>query len=66
MNECMWHVCVHLCVCCTCRQRRELSVCCYSVSANQVVLVVWIALYMAGYSDYLTGFCEPLLPQMSH
>ena len=38
----------------------------FAVNANQVVLVVWMALYMVGYSDYLTGFCEPLLPQMSH
>ena len=38
----------------------------FAVNANQVVLVVWMALYMVGYSDYLTGFCEPLLPQMLH
>ena len=55
-------MCVCICVCVVDRERSWV----FAVSANQVVLVVWIALYMAGYSDYLTGFCEPLLPQMSH
>ena len=30
------------------------------VSTAQVV--VWMAMYLTGYSDYLTSFCEPLLP----
>ena len=28
--------------------------------ASTAVVVVWTAMYLTGYTDYLTGFCEPL------
>ena len=32
------------------------------VFASTAVEVVWMAGHLTSYSDYLTGFCEPLLP----
>ena len=44
------------CVCVYSRQGRELGV------ASTAPAVVWMAVYLFGYSDYLTGFHEPLSP----
>ena len=58
-------VCEYICVCvcvCVC-----VNVCVFGVKgscvfASTVLVEVWIAVYLTGYSDYLTGFREPLLP----
>ena len=35
--------------------------------ASTVLVVVWTAMFQAGYSDYVTGFHEPLSPSyISH
>ena len=56
-------VCVHACVGVHVRTRwgRELGVFEYC-SSTVVVLVAWTAVYLTGYSDYLTGFHQPFLP----
>ena len=30
--------------------------------SSTAVEAVWMAVHLTSYSDYLTGFCEPLLP----
>ena len=30
--------------------------------ASTALVVVWMAMYLTSYCDYLTGFHEPLLP----
>ena len=54
---CVWmhHVCVCMCVC-------VLGVARSWMFASTALVVEWTAMYMTDYSDYLTGFCEPLLP----
>ena len=51
---------VHMCVCVPDREESR-------VFANRGVdsgsnVIVWMMVYLTGYSDYLTGFCEPLSP----
>ena len=50
-----------MCVCvCACALDEEGSL----AFASKALVVVWTAMpyiYLTGYSDYLTGFCEPLL-----
>ena len=50
---CVWHVCV-----CVCVLGREGS----WVFASTALVVVWTAMYLTSYSDYLTGFHEPPSP----
>ena len=45
--ECVWHVCV--CVCVLGGERSW-------VFASSALVVVWTAMYLTGYTDYLTGF----------
>ena len=52
-------VCAHAFVCvCVCVLGRGLS----WVFASTVLVVLWITVCLTSYSDYLTSFCEPLLP----
>ena len=60
-------VCVNVCVCvCVC-VNVCVCVCVFGVKgscvfASTVLVAVWMAVYLTSYSDYLTGFREPLLP----
>ena len=31
-------------------------------AASTALVVVWMAVHLTGYSDFLDGFCEPLSP----
>ena len=61
-------VCVCVCVCvrvcvraCMCVLDRDGS----WVFASKALEVVWTAVYLTSYSDYLTSYCEPLSPSYS-
>ena len=62
MNRCVYVcvcVCAHAFVCvCVCVLGRGLS----WVFASTVLVVLWITVCLTSYSDYLTSFCESLLP----
>ena len=65
---CVWHACacacVCVCVCVRCVLGGEGS----WVFASTALVVVWTAMYLTRYSDYLTGFRESLFATvlMSH
>ena len=44
---------------CVCVSGRERS---WVFASTALVVVVWTTMYLNGYSDWLTGFCEPLSP----
>ena len=55
-RECVC-MCVCVCVCvCVCALDREQS----RVFASTALVVGWTAMYLTGYSDNLSSFCEPL------
>ena len=63
-RECVWRACVHVCMewCgCVC-----VSMCVLDGERSRVVagraVVLRAAVYLSGYHDCLTGFCEPLSP----
>ena len=54
VRGCVWHVFAHVCVCvwtCACVLDREGS----WAFASTAVVVVWTAMYLTSYSDYLIG-----------
>ena len=55
-------VCMRACVCvCSSNVDEEGS----WVFTSRALAVVWTAMYLTGYFDYLTGFHEPLSPPYS-